>query len=176
MFLVKFRGLPLESLDVEADGRIVKIDFSTDFSQASVTLPKCKQLLEITRIFAGDIDKNIKVISCKHMSGNAAVTDCDDVDMFSDSHLADMLIGDVDMDFSAVFSSGNDATKVKCFSPVPLPDLWLGSAIASFTASGKRAEQIFTFNGENLTLTPVYNGIRATLTCTKIMTFNTPYL
>lgn len=176
MFLVKFRGLPLESLDIEADGKTIKIDFSHDFERVSITLPKCKQLLEKTRIFVGNIDKKIKKISCEHMPENAAVTECDDVDMFSDHNLADMLIGDADADFSVVFSCGSEEAKTKCFSPIPIPDLWLGSALASFTATGKRTEQIFSFNGEKLTLTPVYNGIRATLTCPKIMTFNTPYL
>ena len=174
-FLVKFRGLPLDTVEVEMDKGIESVNFCKA-GNISILLPKCKQLLEKSRIFQGEIKKTVKIISVKSHAKTAAVIHCDDADLFREAHLGELLFDCEAADFAVAFSYGDRGIKTKCHSTLFMPDLQLLSSLAAFEYTCERKKQLYCEGSEDLTLSPAHSGIKVSIPVPRLMCFSTPYL
>lgn len=175
-FLVCFRGLPLPEVDVEIDGKNSRVHFSDLDGKMSIPLPKCKQILEKTHIFGGNVEKSVKLLSIKLMSIRLAAAETNDIELFDNAHLYGLLLADGGADIALCYSVGDDGVKTKSLAPAPIPDMALLSALAAFECIGDRKAQTFINDGELLTLKKTYDGVRVSLPPPKFMRFETPYL
>lgn len=175
-FLVKYRGLPLDEIDVDVDGEVIKVVFSEKNDKFSVTLPKCKQLLEKSRVFAGNIEKTITLVSFKNIDTSIAIIDASDIDAISSDTLSLIYTSTPEADIAAALEVDDEEWKITAESPNGEPDSVLISCAAAFYKHGKRKTVDFCKNGEKLTLTLTYQGLKATLSPPRIMRFDTPYL
>ena len=183
-FLVKFRGLPLETVEVEHSGKMSLVTFSDNNENLSINLPKCKQLLEKQHIFASEIEKAIKTIFLKHENKIALTVPCEDTELFEKGHLSALLASDENADFAMAYSKKGDHISVKPFAPKITPDLTLSATLAAYESIGERKKMTVTCDGreasrENpqlITVTPSFYGINVSLVPPPMMKFDTPYL
>ncbi len=175
-FLVAFRGLPLDEVEVETDGGIFKVRFSEHNGKVSIILPKCKQILEKNHIFSGNIEKSIKKLEIEPLSINLAAAEAGDIDLFGENHLRELLLTDGGVSLALCYSVGNGGIKTKSRSASAIPDIALLSALAVFVSRGERVKLTFINEEEILTLGKTYEGVRATFSPPRFMRFETPYL
>lgn len=183
-FLVIFRGLPLETVEVEHDGKMSLVTFSDNYEKISINIPKCKQLLEKQQFFASGIEKNIKRIFLKHENKTALSVPCGDSELFEESHLSAMLLSDENADFSLAYSKKDSLISVKPFAPKISPDLTLSAALAAYESIGERKKMTAAREcgevpqkvSEIITITPTFSGVKISLPPPPLMKFDTPYL
>ncbi len=104
LFLVSYRGLPLDEVEVESDSKICKVFFDQKANKISIILPKCKLLLEKTQEFTGNIEKSIKKIALQFCKKIAVAVSCHDADMFDKEHLISMIMNTPNADFAVAYS------------------------------------------------------------------------
>lgn len=175
-FLVSFRGLPLDEVDIEADGEKFNVRFSDHNEKVSIILPKCKQILEKSYIFSGNIEKSIRRLEIESLSINLVAAETGDIDLFDESHLRELLLIDVGASLALCYSADNEGIKTKSRSTAPIPDMAPLSALAVFVSRAQRESLTFINGEEVLTLKKTYEGIRASLSPPRFMRFETPYL
>ncbi|MBQ9732960.1 MAG: hypothetical protein IJV74_01850, partial [Clostridia bacterium] len=137
-FLVRFRGLPLSEVDVASDGKNSRVCFSDLDGKMSVTLPKCKQLLEKTHVFSGNIEKTIKKLKIKSPSIDLISAETCDTDLFDGEHLLGLLLAEGGVDLALAYSVEGNTIRTKCRSAGPIPDTALISALAAYASMGER--------------------------------------
>jgi hypothetical protein len=183
-FLVIFRGLPLDVVEVEHGGKMSLVTFLNNNEKMSINLQKCKQLLEKQHIFSSGIEKIVKKIFLKHDNKIALTTSCKDAELFEESHLSALLLGDENADFALAYSKKDDRIIVKPFAPKNEPDLALSAAIAAYESIGERKEMTVSFDvlqnpcksSEIITLAPTFSGTKISINATPLMKFDTPHL
>ena len=183
-FLVIFRGLPLDVVEVEHGGKMSLVTFLNNNEKISINLPKCKQLLEKQHIFSSGIEKIVKKIFLKHDNKIALTTSCKDAELFEDGHLFALLASDENADFALVYSKKDDRITVKPFVPRSAPDFPLSAAIAAYESIGERKEMTVLCDGlqnpckgsEIITLTLTFSGTKISINAPPLMKFDTPHL
>lgn len=183
-FLVIFRGLPLETVEVEHSDRMSLVTFLDNNEKISINLPKCKQLLEKPQVFASGIEKNVKKIFIKHENKTVLTIPCDDSELFEEIHLSALLLSDENADFSLAYSKKDSHISVKPFAPKISPDLTLSAALAAYESIGEQKKMTAACEcgeaprkaPEIITLTPAFSGVKISLPPPPLMKFDTPYL
>ena len=183
-FLVKFRGLPLETVEVEHSGKMSLVTFLDNNGTMSINLPKCKLSFEKMHIFASGIEKAVKTISIKHENKIALTVPCEDTELFEKGHLCALLASDENADFAMAYSKKDDRISVKPFAPQITPDLTLSATLAAYESIGERKKMTVTCDGSEasressqlITVTPSFYGINVSLVPPLMMKFDTPYL
>ena len=184
MFLVVFRGLPLDMVEVEHGEKMSAVTFLDNNKKISINLPKCKLLFEKTHNFTVGIEKNIKAVSLEPENIIAVSLRCNDAELFEESHLSSLLLSDVNTDFVLAYSKKGEQLSVKTFAAKSIPDIDLLSALAAYESVGERKNIIVTKEGgresrkktEPITITPMFSGIKISLFPPPLMKFDTPYL
>ena len=184
MFLVVFRGLPLDMVEVEHGEKMSAVTFLDNNKKISINLPKCKLLFEKTHNFTVGIEKNIKVVSLEPENTIAVSLRCNDADLFEESHLSSLLLSDVNTDFVLAYSKKDEQLSVKTFATKHIPDIDLLSALAAYKSGGERKKIIVTKEGgkasmknsESITIAPIFSGINVSVPPPPMMKFDTPYL
>lgn len=175
-FLVCFRGLPLSEVDIEADGKNSRVHFSDLDGKMSITLSKCKQLLEKTQIFSGNVEKTIKKLKIKSPPIELISTETCDTDIFDGEHLLGLLLAEDGVDLALAYSVVGDGIRTKCRATGPIPDASLISALGAFASVGERGRYHILSPEGKFTLEATYDGIRVSLPPPRFMRFETPYL
>lgn len=175
-FLVFFRGLPLNEVEIEIYDRIACVKININEKTMSLNLPKCKEKLENNKVFIGDIRTDTKIVELENSNMSIIVTRCEDVETFEDLHLFSLLLSDINNAIAVAFSIQNSEASLKYQSLTLLSDLALFSAIAAYEYLNETSCKRFIFLGESVGLTASYNGIRVTVNAPPMMRFTTPYL
>ena len=183
-FLVIFRGLPLDVVEVEHGGKMSLVAFLNNNEKMSINLPKCKQLLEKQHIFTSGIEKIVKKIFLKYDNKIALTTSCKDAELFEESHLSALLASDENADFSLAYSKKDEHILVKPFAPKITQNLALFAALAAYESTGEHGKMIVSYEAggasgkipDIVSLTPSFSGIKVSLPPPPLMKFDTPYL
>ena len=175
-FLVCFRGLPLSEVDIEANGENSRVRFSDLDGKMSITLPKCKQLLEKTQIFSGNVEKTIKKLKIKSPSVDLISAKTCDTDLFDGEHLLSLLLAEGGVDLALAYSVEGNTIRTKFRAARPISDVALISALAAYASVGERGRYRILSSEEKITLEATYDGIRVSLPPPRFMRFDTPYL
>ena len=180
MFLVVFRGLPLDMVEVEHGEKMSAVTFLDNNKKTSINLPKCKLLFEKTHKFAAGIEKNIEAISMENGNIIALSLRCNDADLFEESHLSSLLLSDANTDFVLAYSKKGEQLSVKTFATKHIPDIDLLSALTAYESVGERKNIIVAKESrkkpEPIIITPMFSGIKISLFPPPLMKFDTPYL
>ncbi len=175
-FLAFFRGLPLDTIEVEFNNKITCAFIELKSRSVSINASKCKQLLEKTHIFAGNVENTVDFIFLSYHKLTTAVIRCKDVDLFDQNYLLSLLSAEKNVDIAVAFSEVGDIVKLKYSTISAFSDRDLISALAVYESLKARSKKTFTVNGEILTICPSYTGIKLTFAPPPFMRFDTPYL
>lgn len=176
LFLVFFRGLPLDEVEIEICDRKICVSTNIKERKISLNLPKCKEKLENIKVFVGNIEADAITMKLDKSKVSLIAAECKDAEMFENSHLFLLLLSDINNDVAIAFSFDNSEITVKYQSLVPLPDLALFSAIAAYECLDQTSYREVKIIGESIGLVSSYSGIRVTLNAPPMMCFTTPYL
>lgn len=169
LFLVKFRGLPLDLIEIEHYDQKIEIHFLDKFQIVLLNLRKCKQLLSKKYVFTGNIEKGIKSIYVKHAKKCVATVASDNAELFGRAQLESLLLSSSEADISVAYSLNNDIVKLHSYQILPYPDRILIAALAVYEAIGKSSPFTFTENGSDVTVSRYANLLRVSTPVPKIM-------
>lgn len=135
-FLIYERGLPLDMVDVESQGRVYTVKSAPEISRCEILVPKCKLICSNLSVLYEKTE--ISVSKIVDESGSIYAVRCDDAECFSLSVLKRIALEFFDPDaiFTVAFSTDENEVNTKIFEIKNDPDMKTHAAVAVARAMG----------------------------------------